>query len=125
MNIGEFTKDYIKFYGQPLDKQYLDDILEKNLQHNGKSTELVIIMEELAELTQQVSKKFRCKEDPMHLLEEVADVYICLEELKLIAEIYDDEVEAAMSVKLDRIRKRLERPSSIDDYHEHSGLLDE
>lgn len=125
MNIGEFTKDFITFYGHPLDKQYLVDILEKNLQHNGKSTELVIIMEELAELTQQVSKKFRCEEDPMHLLEEVADVYICLEELKMIADIYDDEIEAAMSVKLDRIRKRLERPSSVDDYREHSGLLDE
>lgn len=125
MNIDEFTYKYKKHYGQKLDHEQMIDILAKNYHGYGTERELVIIMEELAELIQQVSKMYRHQEDPMHLLEEIADVYICLEQLKMIADIFPIAVDAAMIVKLNVINKRLKTFATDFDSHDQSGLIDE
>lgn len=44
--------------------------------------QLVVCMEELSELTQAISKEIRGKDDRNNLVEEMADVLICLEILK-------------------------------------------
>lgn len=64
-----------------------------------------IAMEELAELTQQISKQIRGYNDRIGLLEEMADVYICMEHLKLLFNLKDDEVQKAIDVKLERERR--------------------
>lgn len=126
MNINEFTKEYNERYGQKIDRRQMIDILTRNYQDYGVERELVIIMEELSELIQQVSKTYRHEEDPMHLLEEVADVYICLEQLRMVANITPDALDAAMLVKLNRIKERLRTTTSPKiDLHDFSGLVDE
>lgn len=124
MNLNEFEKEYYKYYGSRAMAEYdeLTELLNENISHNGTDKELVIIMEELAELSQQVSKLFRDQCDHMHLLEEMADVYICLEELAMIAGIDDVALRAAVSVKLNRIRKRY---SDMEGTRDCSGLLDD
>ena len=125
MDLDAFVNEYWKHVNNPMPKSEQADILKKSIEHNGTETELVIIMEELSELIQQVSKKYRGKNYAMHLLEEMADVYICLEELKLIAGISNDDIEAAMSVKFERIRNDIQKSSLPDfDLHEYSGLLE-
>lgn len=64
-----------------------------------------IAMEELAELTQQISKQIRGYNNRIGLLEEMADVYICMEHLKLLFNLKDDEVQKAIDVKLERERR--------------------
>ena len=125
MDLDAFVNEYWKHVINPMPKSEQADILKKSIEHNGTETELVIIMEELSELIQQVSKRYRGKNYAMHLLEEMADVYICLEELKLIAGISNDDIEAAMSVKFERIRNDIQKSSLPDfDLHEYSGLLE-
>ena len=125
MDLDAFVNEYWKHVNNPMPKSEQADILKKSIEHNGTETELVIIMEELSELIQQVSKRYRGKNYAMHLLEEMADVYICLEELKLITGISNDDIEAAMSVKFERIRNDIQKSSLPDfDLHEYSGLLE-
>lgn len=71
-----------------------------------------VAMEELAELQQEISKKIRGSKDKVGLLEEMADVYICLEFLKSIFNIHESDVFRAIDVKLEReeaLQKGLEK----------------
>lgn len=122
MNLDDFTRKYRKYMSGAMPRNDCVDILKKNITLNGVETEWVIIMEELSELIQEVSKHYRGKGCSMHLLEEMADVYICLDELKLITGIDDRDIMAAVSVKMDRIKKRY---SEIEDARDCSGLLDD
>lgn len=88
MNIEDFIDDYRALSNRPFYAYEQERILRQNVQQNNTLEELVIIMEKLAELSQQVSKKIRGEVDRMHLLEETADVYICLEELKMLNGFY-------------------------------------
>mgnify|MGYP002517013730 CR=1 FL=1 len=128
MNLDDFTRSYWKHMLNPMPKNEQNDILKKSIEFNGIETERVIIMEELSELIQEVSKQYRGKGIAMHLLEEMADVYICLEELKLMTGINNHDIEAAMSVKYERIKNDIEsKKSKIAglDLHESSGLLED
>ena len=72
-------------------------------------TNCVICMEELAELQQEISKQLRNKGDSYGLLEELADVYICLEMLKKMFSYTDNEIARAVKIKLDRFERRNEK----------------
>lgn len=69
---------------------------------NGNEKQHVIVMEELAELAQQISKRLRGKGNQLALLEEMADVAICLEMLCYIDNISKQELDDAIAVKLRR-----------------------
>ena len=90
------------------DVEQIDDILAHSIVRNGKNTQNIICMEELAELQQQISKHLRGKKDRYSLLEEMADCYICLRLLALMYRFSDDEVGKAIGVKVQREKERLE-----------------
>lgn len=71
------------------------------------------VMEELSELIQALSKNERVNEpayDPAawDVLQEMADVMICLQWLKCKLMFSDDLVNKAIAVKLDRIAERFD-----------------
>lgn len=111
MNAAEFKKQF-KCAKSILNREYMHSVVEEAIDalstdSNPRGHEsLIIVMEELAELSQQVSKTLRGKEDRMHLLEELADVYICNEFVKSICGFSDDEIARAINVKLDRLHTR-------------------
>ena len=86
-----------------------EEILQRSLDENGSKIKCIIAMEEFAELQQAVSKMLRYGEeaDRISLLEEMADAYLCLYNLKRIFEITDDSVWKAIDVKLQREKERL------------------
>lgn len=86
-----------------------EEILQRSLDVNGSKIKCIIAMEEFAELQQAVSKMLRYGEeaDRISLLEEMADAYLCLDNLKRIFEITDDLVWKAIDVKLQREKERL------------------
>ena len=86
-------------------KMAIGDILKNETQ----KTNCIICMEELAELQQEISKQLRNKGDRYGLLEELADVYICLEMLKKMFNYSSDEIIRAVEIKLDRYEKRNEK----------------
>ena len=69
-------------------------------------TKCTIAMEEFAELQQQISKQIRGYDDRIGLLEDMADAYICLELLKSIFNISEEDMQKAVDVKLERERRK-------------------
>lgn len=69
----------------------------------GKTSQCTVCMEEMAELTKELSKNLRGQ---AHIAEEIADVEIMLEQLKLMFSIRD-EVTQQRTVKLQRLDNRI------------------
>ena len=63
--------------------------------------DLIICMEELNELAQALSKQLRGQGDRWNILEEIADVLLCIGYIKEILNIDDDDIVKAMNVKVD------------------------
>lgn len=85
--------------------------IEKLVKKNGIKNQSVIAMEECAELIQAISKCLRSKEaipikERMNLIEEMADVMICLEELQIMYYIDDEELYAMKQKKENRLIER-------------------
>ena len=72
----------------------------------GKQSQLVMAMEEMSELTKELSKNLRGADNAKALAEEIADVEIMLEQLKLMFNIRD-EVTQQRTVKLQRLDNRI------------------
>ena len=56
----------------------------------GTKIQLVIAMEEMSELTKELSKTIRCYNRRNSIIEEIADVRIVIEELELIFDCHDE-----------------------------------
>lgn len=77
--------------------------------YNNEELQSFVAIEELAELQQAISKYQR---EPTifnidNIAEEMADVYIILEELKHLFSIYEEEIEKQIDYKIKRELKRI------------------
>ena len=87
------------------------DILEKAIRHYGNENQMMQTMEELSELSVAISKCLRYKDDieaRNNLVEEIADVLIMIDQLKIIMDIKDYELECYRQYKLERLERRIE-----------------
>ena len=85
----------------------MDAVNRQAILKYGIRLQSTVCMEELAELTQQISKKLRGKGDRYHLTEEIADVYICLDMLRKMYGVDSEVLAGVISAKLDRTRDRM------------------
>ena len=96
-----------KFYA---DEGNIFDIISMSLNACTWETSSMIIMEELSELIQALSKKNRANKDNKDayydLLEEMADVHICLIMLLSHFDIDMDDYDRAFNIKLYRLFNR-------------------
>ena len=67
----------------------------------------VVAMEECAELAKEISKQIRGSGARTNLLEEMADLAICLKQLQLMYNIPDDDLQLVINQKLARLEGRL------------------
>lgn len=110
MNRGEFIRKFGKV--NDLDTEVkmigvMKENLEHCLSHTGSYDAIKIIsMEECNELSIEISKALRNQTSIIGLIEEMADVLISIQELRLIYTIEDSVLQEAIRVKLDRIRER-------------------
>ena len=86
----------------------VDKAINQGSDYNFKEgyINLVICMEELAELQQQVSKMIRKKADKYNIMEELADVFIELHCISKLAGVEFNELMKAVKIKLDRYDER-------------------
>jgi NTP pyrophosphatase (non-canonical NTP hydrolase) len=84
--------------------------LHRAIMHYGEDLQQIVAMEEMAELTQQISKMLRHCGDLEHLAEEIADVQIMLDQLVMIYGC-SLEVGAWRGKKLERLRWGMEADS--------------
>ena len=71
----------------------------------GAEKQMIVAMEEMSELTKELCKIIRGKKDLEALAEEIADVTIMLEQLRLIYDL-NDKVCAHMDYKVRRLQSR-------------------
>lgn len=87
------------------------ELVKKVIHKHGTVTQSMIAMEECSELIQAISKCLRSKEmipteTREHLIEEMADVTICLEQLMVMYSITFQELDAWIERKELRLKKR-------------------
>lgn len=87
----------------------IDTQAAANPQNPAGHMNLIIVMEELSELQKEISKGLRGKEDIDAILEEVADVSIGLDYIKMIYGIDDEMIRKAINVKMNRMEGILDR----------------
>lgn len=88
------------------------EIVARSLETYGNGLQLVVCMEELSELSQAISKEIRGRGDRNNLVEEMADVLICLEILKQVFEITDEDIDSWIKYKQERNLFRMNCPQA-------------
>ena len=105
----------------------MDERLINIVKHYDNDAQIRQLIEEMAELTQALNKLWKAEQGYINeyydgykkgaavkicresVIEETADVMICLEELKYILGISDKEIKWCMDIKLNRQLERMER----------------
>lgn len=82
-------------------------IFEKAIETYGVDLQKQVAIEEMAELTKEICKEFRGKGNREHIIEEIADVDIMLQQLMIIYNIEPSELHDAETNKLIRLSERL------------------
>ena len=84
-------------------------IIAESILHYGKNNQSTVCMEECAELIQAISKAKRGKINKENLIEEIADVLICIEMLKQMYMISDEKINKWIEKKQAREAERMEK----------------
>lgn len=82
-------------------------ILEKAIETYGADLQKQVAIEEMAELTKEICKDFRGKDNKDNIIEEIADVDIMLTQLMIIYNIKPYELDEVKTNKLVRLNERL------------------
>lgn len=91
----------------------MKDVLKKVIAQNGGMYQMIIAMEEMSELTKELTKNIRGFENRDAIIEELADVHIVLMQLEIIHNIQFDELKARLDKKMERLKERLEHNESV------------
>lgn len=81
--------------------------INKLIKHHGAHVSRVISMEELSELSVEISKCVRGKKREDKLVEEIADVYIILNMIRTIEGVSAGQVSTAIDEKMKRNLDRI------------------
>ena len=81
------------------------EILSGIITKNGTKYQMGVAIEECAELIKELTKFLRDKGSVMHLCEEIADVEVCLAELKLMIPKAQTQISLFKRFKLKRLEK--------------------
>ena len=84
-------------------------IITESIQHYGKNNQSTVCMEECAELIQAISKAKRGKINRDNMIEEIADVLICIEMLKQMYMISDEKINKWIEKKQAREAERMKK----------------
>lgn len=87
-----------------------DEILNRAIYTNGATMQCMVAMEECGELVQAISKciRYNDKNARDSVIEEIADVEICIRQLKMIMRIDEKEIDTRRREKLMRLKDRLQ-----------------
>lgn len=84
-------------------------VIAESILHYGKNNQSTVCMEECAELIQAISKAKRGKINRDNMIEEIADVLICIEMLKQMYMITDEKINKWIEKKQAREAERMEK----------------
>ena len=91
------------------------DIYRQAIQQWGKPLQMIMALEEMSELTKELTKNLRGKSNRFQICEEIADVWIMLEQLKEMFDGNGISVQEQKKAKFERLKIMLaENPSAED-----------
>lgn len=88
--------------------QEVTDTYKQAIETYGVRTQKLMAIEEMSELTKEICKDFRGKLDREHLIEEMADVTITIDQLMMMYKITFEEIQKVRERKFERLKERLE-----------------
>ena len=86
--------------------------LQKIVAHYGNIAQVIVLIEEMSELTKAITKAMRGKENKADIAEEIADVQIMLDQAKLIFKINKETMDTFINYKIDRTLERIANESN-------------
>ena len=89
-------------------KQDLIKIYKQAIKTYGKKAQKLMAIEEMSELTKEICKDFRGRLDREHLIEEMADVTITIDQMMLMYKISRFEIEQMRERKIERLKERMD-----------------
>ena len=89
--------------------QEIIDTYKQAIELYGENAQKLMAIEEMSELTKEICKDFRGLLDREHLIEEMADVLVTIDQLMLMYEIDDVTIFNACYKKIERLKERLEK----------------
>ena len=84
-----------------------NETLERAIEKYGTLMQIIVAIEEMAELTKELCKQLRGRDNLEEIAEEIADVEIVLEEQKMLFDCAE-RVKGYEAEKIQRLRERLE-----------------
>lgn len=85
------------------------DTYKQAIDTYGVRAQKLMAIEEMSELTKEICKDFRGKLNREHLIEELADVTITIDQLMLMYRISGKEIQQMCERKIERLKERLEK----------------
>lgn len=114
MDKAEFIFQLVRAESE-INHEWLMKVLKESIESNlydgnpRGHRNLIIVMEELAELTKEISKHLREKGNLYSILEELADVQLGIYYVQEICNIQDEDLHRAMNVKMKRLEDVLNK----------------
>lgn len=77
------------------------------------SYNLVVALEEMSELSKEITKALRGKYNEIGMIEEIADVMVGIEYIKNLYNISQSDIDRAIKVKIKRLKKHLDEDKRL------------
>lgn len=92
-----------------IEKMNVKEVLKQAIETYGKENQSMMLFEEIAELQKEVCKSLRGNNNHDEIVEEIADVLIMLEQLKIMHDVQYKELSDMFNFKINRLKERLEQ----------------
>ena len=104
-----------------------NETYKKAIDTYGKDKQLDVAIEEMSELTKEICKFKRGQDNHQQIVEEIADVEIMLQQLKMICDVKCSELEGVKYQKAERLAERLNSDESKceDQRYIHINIYDD
>ena len=89
--------------------QEITDTYKQAIKTYGEKAQKLMAIEEMSELTKEICKDFRGKLDREHLIEEMTDVLITMDQMMIMYEISVNEIKQMREGKLERLKERMDK----------------
>ncbi len=83
-------------------------VLKQAIETYGKENQSMMVLEEMAELQKEVCKSLRGNNNHDEIFEEIADVLIMIEQLKIMHDVKYRELNEMFNFKINRLKERLD-----------------
>ena len=90
-----------------IEKMNVKEVLKKAIETYGKENQSMMLFEEMAELQKEVCKSLRGNNNHDEIVEEIANVLIMIEQLKIMHDVKYRELNEMLNFKINRLKERL------------------